>query len=297
MRLVVRSDYEAVSDWAARYLAARIKAKREANRSVSLSAVNPAASSPAAGNPAAGTPAAGAASFVLGLPTGSTPIGMYRRLVELHKAGELSFADVRSFNMDEYIGLPEDHPQSYHSFMRQHLFDHIDMPAANWQLPDGNAADLQAECERYEAAIVAAGGIDLFVGGVGVDGHIAFNEPGSSLASRTRIKTLTRDTRETNARFFGGKPEAVPATALTVGVGTIMAAREVLILVSGASKARALRHAIEEGVNHLWTFSCLQLHPKGIVVCDEDATAELRVGTVRYFKEIEASNPTIHLPL
>ncbi|MCX7775783.1 MAG: 6-phosphogluconolactonase, partial [Spirochaetaceae bacterium] len=133
-----------------------------------------------------------------------------------------------------------------------------------------------------------AGGIDLFVGGVGADGHIAFNEPGSSLTSRTRLKTLTRSTRIANARFFGGDPEQVPSLALTVGIGTIMSAREVMILVSGLEKARALRHAVEMGVNHMWTLSCLQLHPKAIIVCDEDATNELRVGTVRYFKEIEA---------
>ena len=134
----------------------------------------------------------------------------------------------------------------------------------------------------------ALGGIDLFLGGVGAEGHIAFNEPGSSLASRTRVKTLTMDTKVMNSRFFGGDPDKVPSTALTVGVGTIMDAREVLILVSGHGKARALGHAIEEGVNHLWTVSCLQLHPKGIIVADEDSTMELKVGTVRYFKEIEA---------
>ncbi len=161
---------------------------------------------------------------------------------------------------------------------------------ANVHILNGNAKDLEAECAAYEAAILAAGGIDLFVGGVGADGHIAFNEPGSSLSSRTRVKTLTRDTKVMNARFFGGKVEAVPSTALTVGVGTVTDAREVLILVSGLAKARALHHAIEEGVNHLWTLSCLQLHPKAVLVCDEDATMELKVGTVRYFREIEAGN-------
>ena len=174
--------------------------------------------------------------------------------------------------------------------LRERLFSRVDIDPRNAHLLDGNAPDLEAECARYEAAISAAGGIDLFVGGVGEDGHIAFNEPGSSLSSRTRVKTLTRDTRAVNARFFGGVPAAVPATALTVGVGTIMDAREVMILVSGASKARALRHAVEEGVNHLWTISCLQLHPRLVIVCDERATDELKVGTVRYFKEIEASN-------
>lgn len=260
MRLIIREDYDAVSEWAANYVARRIIAAGKDSR------------------------------FVLGLPTGSTPLGLYRCLVALYKRGTLSFKNVVSFNMDEYVGLPEDHPESYHSFMRQNLFSKIDIAPCNTNILDGNAPDLDKECARYEAAIKESGGIDLFVGGVGVDGHIAFNEPGSSLGSRTRIKTLTSDTREVNARFFGGDSQAVPSTALTVGVGTIMDAREVLILVSGANKARALRHAVEEGVNHLWTFSCLQLHPRLVVVCDEKATNELMVGTVRYFKEIEASN-------
>ncbi len=268
MRLIVRPDYEAVSEWAANHVARGIIQGTQG----------------------------GARPFVLGLPTGSSPLGLYDRLAALHGRGALSFRNVVTFNMDEYVGLPEDHPQSYHSFMRDHLFSRIDIPATNTNILNGNAPDLEAECARYEASIVAAGGIDLFVGGVGEDGHIAFNEPGSSLSSRTRVKTLTRDTRLVNSRFFGGNPAAVPPTALTVGVGTIMDAREVLILVSGANKARALRHAIEDGVNHLWTFSCLQLHPRVIVVCDERATDELKVGTVRYFNEIEAANMENRLP-
>jgi glucosamine-6-phosphate deaminase len=174
--------------------------------------------------------------------------------------------------------------------MWNNFFSRVDVKRENVHILDGNAPDLEAECAAYEAAIQSAGGIDLFVGGVGADGHIAFNEPGSSLSSHTRVKTLTRDTKLMNARFFNGDPEAVPSTALTVGVGTITGAREVLILVSGLNKARALHHAVEEGVNHLWTVSCLQLHPKGIIVCDEESTMELTVGTVRYFKDIESSN-------
>ena len=260
MRLIIRKNYEAVSEWAANHIAGRVRS----------------------------TPTG--STCVLGLPTGSTPLGVYDRLASLVARGELSFGNVVTFNMDEYVGLPEDHPQSYHSFMRERLFSRVDIDPANAHLLDGNAPDLEAECARYEAAIAAAGGIDLFVGGVGEDGHIAFNEPGSSLSSRTRVKTLTRDTRAVNARFFGGDPSSVPATALTVGVGTIMDAREVMILVSGPAKARALRHAVEEGVNHLWTVSCLQLHPRLVIVCDERATDELKVGTVRYFNEIEAGN-------
>jgi glucosamine-6-phosphate deaminase len=264
MRLIVRPDFEAVSDWAANYVARRIK-DHEARHGEH-------------------------APFVLGLPTGSSPLGMYRRLIALNKAGKVSFRNVVTFNMDEYVGLPEEHPQSYHSFMWNNFFSHVDIARENVHILNGNAPDLEDECARYEAAIAEAGGIDLFVGGVGADGHIAFNEPGSSLSSRTRVKTLTRDTKAMNARFFGGDPEAVPATALTVGVGTITSAREVLILVSGLNKARALHHAIEEGVNHFWTVSCLQLHPKAIMVCDEESTMELKVGTVRYFKEIEEHN-------
>jgi glucosamine-6-phosphate deaminase len=264
MRLIVLKDYDEVSDWAAGYVARRVHQHE------------------ASGKPR---------DFVLGLPTGSSPIGMYRRLVELHKAGSLSFSRVVTFNMDEYIGLPEDHPCSYHTFMNEQLFSLVDIQPGNANLPNGNATDLEAECARYEAAIEARGGVDLFVGGVGSDGHLAFNMPGSSLASRTRVKTLTAATRQANARFFDGDPGAVPATALTVGVGTIMAAREVLIIASGQSKARALRHAVEEGVNHLWPLSCLQLHPSSLLVCDEDATMELKAGTVKYFNEIEALEP------
>lgn len=223
--------------------------------------------------------------FVLGLPTGSTPLGMYQKLVEFYQQGELSFKYVVTFNMDEYVGLPKNHPQSYHAYMFQHFFDHIDIPRDRIHMPNGNAPDLEAECEAFEAAIASYDGIDLFIGGVGEDGHIAFNEPGSSLESRTRIKPLTYSTRLANARFFDGDPEKVPQRALTVGVGTIMDASEVMILVKGYRKALAVYHAIEGSVNHMWTVSALQLHPRALIVCDEDATMELKVKTVRYFKE------------
>lgn len=260
MRVIIQSSYEMVSKWSAHHVAKRI-----AEHSADL-------------------------PFVLGLPTGSTPLGMYHELIHLNREGVVSFKNVVTFNMDEYVGIPADDPQSYHRFMWDNLFSHIDIKRENVHILDGMALDLEAECARYEASIRAEGGIDLFVGGVGADGHIAFNEPGSSLSSRTRIKTLTRDTKNANARFFGGDPDKVPSHALTVGVATITDAREVLTLVSGIEKARALAHAVEMGVNHMWTISCLQLHPKAIIVCDEDATDELRVGTVRYFKEIEADN-------
>jgi len=222
--------------------------------------------------------------FVLGLPTGSSPLGTYRELIKQNKEGKVSFANVHTFNMDEYIGLPPDHPQSYHYYMMENLFNHIDIKLENTHLLDGMTKDHLKECRLYEEAITASGGIDLFLGGMGSDGHIAFNEPGSSLSSRTRIKTLTEETKIDNARFFNGDISKVPATALTVGVGTIMDAREVLIVVSGRNKARALREVIEGGVNHMWTLSCLQLHPRVIIVCDEDATEEMMVRTVKYFK-------------
>jgi glucosamine-6-phosphate deaminase len=227
---------------------------------------------------------------VLGLPTGSSPLGIYRELINLHRAGKISFANVITFNMDEYVGLSEDHPQSYHRFMGDNFFNHIDIDKKNVHILNGLAADLEAECRSYEEAITAAGGIELFLGGMGADGHIAFNEPGSSLHSRTRIKTLTTDTKLVNARFFDGDVTKVPSTALTVGVATITDAREVLIIAGGYNKARALQAAVEGGVNHMWTLSCLQMHPKAVIVCDEAATDELKVGTVRYFKDIERGN-------
>jgi len=262
MRVIIQPDYERVSLWAANYVARRI--------------LN---FGPTSDRP-----------FVLGLPTGSSPIGMYNALVALHEKGKLSFKNVITFNMDEYVGLVQDHPESYHSFMWRHLFGRIDIPKRNVHILDGNNPDLDAECTEYEGEIHQAGGIHLFVGGIGADGHIAFNEPGSSLASRTRVIRLTPETRVINSRFFDNDPNQVPETALTVGVGTVMDAQEVLILVNGANKARALRHGIEEGVNHMWTISALQMHPNGMIVCDDDSTLELRVGTVRYFKDVETSN-------
>ena len=171
--------------------------------------------------------------------------------------------------------------------MAKNLFNHIDCPKENIHILNGNAENLAAECANYEDMIVKAGGIDLFIGGIGPDGHIAFNEPGSSLTSRTRIKTLTTDTRIANSRFFGGDVNNVPSHALTVGVGTVMAAREVLILCNGHNKSKALQAAIEGPVTQMWTISALQMHQHGIIVCDDAATEELKVGTYRYFKDIE----------
>ncbi|MDR2629752.1 MAG: glucosamine-6-phosphate deaminase [Spirochaetaceae bacterium] len=259
MRLIIQKDYETASRWGAAYIAKRIKEF-----------------APSPEKP-----------FVLGLPTGSSPLGIYKELIRLHREEGLSFARVVTFNMDEYVGLNENHPQSYHRFMWDNFFSHIDIPRKNVHILNGMAPDLAEECAAYEEAIASFGGIELFLGGMGADGHIAFNEPGSSLRSRTRVKTLTRDTKIANARFFEGDQSRVPSLALTVGVGTVMDAREVLIIVNGHHKARALRAAVEEGINHLWTLSCLQMHPRAIILCDEDATDELKVGTVRYFKDIE----------
>ena len=228
--------------------------------------------------------------FVLGLPTGSSPMGTYKELIAMHKAGKVSFQNVVTFNMDEYIAISEDHPESYHAFMWNNFFKHVDVKKENVNILNGNAADLEKECSHYEEKIKKYGGIHLFLGGIGPDGHIAFNEPGSSLSSRTRVKTLTYDTVVANARFFDDDITKVPKTALTVGVGTVLDAKEVVIIITGYTKARALANVVESGVNHMWTVSALQLHPRGIIVCNDEATLELKVGTVKYFKDIEAPN-------
>jgi glucosamine-6-phosphate deaminase len=229
--------------------------------------------------------------FVLGLPTGSSPEQIYAYLVSAHRAHRISFANVITFNMDEYVGLPEDHPESYHSFMYKHFFAHIDIDPANVNILNGNAPSLPAECASYESRILAAGGIDLFLGGVGPDGHIAFNEPGSSLASRTRVKTLAEDTIRANSRFFGGDLSQVPKQALTVGVGTVMDAREVCLIVLGAGKAMALQKTIEGGVSQMWTASCLQMHNNAMIGCDEAATEEMLVKTVKVGPSFPSPKP------
>ena len=262
MRLIIEETYDRMSEWAARYVAARINAAKPTKKE----------------------------PFVLGCPTGSSPLGLYRKLIELYEKGEVSFRNVVTFNMDEYVGLPEDHPESYHSFMWNNFFSHIDIPRENVNILDGNAPDLQAECRRFEEKIDSYGGIDLFMGGVGPDGHIAFNEPGSSLSSRTRVKTLTTDTIIANARFFEGNVDLVPKTALTATVCGKRDGPSVLLLVNGHNKARALRHGVEGGVSQMWTISALQLHPSAIIVADDAACAELKVQTYRYFRDIEKSN-------
>ncbi len=258
MKVVIKETSQDVAQWAANHIVAQI------NKKAALTD----------------------APFVLGLPTGSTPLATYKALIEKHRAGEVSFSNVVTFNMDEYVGLAEEHPESYHSFMWNNFFKHIDIKPENVHILNGNAEDVEKECADYEAAIVAAGGIDLFMGGVGEDGHIAFNEPFSSLTSRTRIKHLTQDTIVVNSRFFDNDASQVPTMALTVGVGTVLSAKSVMILATGRKKARAIRHAVEGGYNHGWTLSALQVHPAGIIVCDDDAAEELRVATYKYFKSI-----------
>lgn len=262
MRLIIQPDYDHISKWVANYVVKRI---------------NEAA--PTEDKP-----------FVLGLPTGSSPLGMYKQLIELNKAGKVSFQNVITFNMDEYVGIPKNHPQSYYTFMWTNFFNHIDIKKEHVNILDGNAKDIEEECRSYEEKMKAVGGVDLFLGGIGPDGHIAFNEPGSSLSSRTRMKTLTTDTIIANSRFFDNDVNKVPKTSVTVGVGTILDAKEVVILVNGHGKARALQQAVEGAVNQMWTITALQLHPKGIIVCDEAACGELKVGTYNYFKDIEKNN-------
>ncbi|RYD30402.1 MAG: glucosamine-6-phosphate deaminase [Verrucomicrobiaceae bacterium] len=207
---------------------------------------------------------------VLGLSTGSTPVTLYRELIEMN----LDWSRVTTFNLDEYIGLPRDHAESYHSFMWENLFRHVNIRPENIHIPDGNAADVPATCQDYEDRIVAAGGIDLQILGIGTDGHIGFNEPTSSLASRTRIKTLTRRTREDNARFFGSMEE-VPHHAITMGIGTIMEARQCLLLAFGESKARAIAETVEGPLTASNPASILQMHPAARLCIDLPAAAQL----------------------
>ena len=261
MKVIIKASSKEGSLWAAHHIAAKINEKKARTDE----------------------------PFVIGLCTGSTPIETYAELIRMVKAGEVSFKNVISFNMDEYVGLPENHPESYHSFMHKYLFDQIDEPAENIHILNGNAPDLDAECEAYEKAIAAAGGFDLFLGGIGEDGHIAFNEPFSPLQSHTRVVTLTEDTRIVDSRFFGGDMNLVPKQALSVGVATVTGAREVVILAFGPKKARAIKDAVEGPYSHMCTVSALQTHENGIIVADEASVGELKVNSYKYFKAVEAA--------
>jgi len=262
MRIIIHDSYEALSKWTAYYIAKRIKE------------FNPTDQKP----------------FVLGLPAGMSPVGTYQQLISLHQDGKVSFRHVVAFGLNEYAGIPEDHPQSHHSVLWNNFFSQIDIQPDNVRLLHGNVTDFDAECSNYEEDIRKAGGIHLFLGSIGPDGHIGFNEPGSSLSSRTRVKTITRGARIANARWFGNDINKVPKTGLTMGVGTLMDAEEIVMVISGFNKARALQKILEDEVNHMWTVSMLQLHQHGMIVCDDEATMELKVGTVKYFRDIEREN-------
>ena len=262
MRLIIEPNYQQISAWAATYVAKKINE------------FQPTAEKP----------------FVLGLPTGSTPLGTYKELINLYNQGIVSFENVVTFNMDEYVGLPQDHPESYHSFMWNNFFSHVNVKKENVNILNGNAADPEAECAEYEERIRKAGGIDLFLGGVGENGHLAFNEPYTSLQSRTHVQTLTHDTLVVNSRFFDNDVNKVPKQAMSVGIATVLESKEVVILALGPKKANAVQHCIEGSVNHVWPISALQTHPCGIMVCDDEAASEIKVSTYRYFKEIEKEN-------
>ena len=232
---------------------------------------------------------AGRPAAVLGLATGSSPLSTYAELIRRHQAEGLSFAQVTAFTLDEYVGLAADHPQRYRNVIATEFTDHVDLDPAAVHGPDGLAQDLVAACAAYEAALAAAGGVDLQILGIGADGHIAFNEPGSSLASRTRIKTLTPQTRIDNARFFGGDVEAVPVHCLTQGIGTIMAARHLVLLATGRGKAEAIHQLVEGPVSAMWPASVLQFHPHVSVIVDEAAASRLQLGA--YYRDTWANKP------
>ena len=214
-------------------------------------------------------------SAVLGLATGSTPLPLYRDLIRLHREEKLDFGAVTSFNLDEYLGLPPAHPASYHHFMRENLFRHLNIPEENTHIPDGLTTDVPAFCQAYEEAIRMAGGLDLQILGIGGDGHIGFNEPGSSLVSRTRIKSLTPRTRQDNARYFSTEDE-IPRHVITMGVGTIMESQEIVLLAFGEGKAEAVAAAVEGPITASVPASILQLHERATILLDEAAAGDLR---------------------
>jgi len=225
---------------------------------------------------------------VLGMATGSTPLGLYQELVRMYQRRELDFSHVTTFNLDEYVGLPVTHPQSYHHFMHEHFFRHANIPPQNIHIPSGTTTNYRSFCEWYEQRIRDCGGIDVQILGIGSDGHIAFNEPGSSLSSRTRLKTLAKSTIDDNARFFKDRAE-VPIYAITMGVGTILEARKLLLLASGKNKADAVAAAVEGPVTAMITASALQMHPDCQVLLDEEAASQLKMRD--YYDWVQANKP------
>lgn len=227
---------------------------------------------------------------VLGLATGSTPMGVYKELIRMHQEEGLDFSKISTFNLDEYVGIPTSHEQSYYTFMHENLFNHINIQPERIYIPSGAAKDVNAFCSWYESEIKRLGGIDLQILGIGRDGHIAFNEPGSALGSRTRMKTLTRETIEDNARFFGSVDD-VPRYAITMGVGTIQEAERIILMASGESKAEIIAQAIEGPMTAQVTASVLQLHPDTLVLLDEAAASKLK--RYDYYKWVYENKPVI----
>lgn len=226
---------------------------------------------------------------VLGLATGSSPLAVYDELVRRHTESGLSFARARGFLLDEYVGLPADHPEGYRNVIERELVSRVDFAPGSVQAPAGGAEDLIAACAAYERAMADAGGVDLQILGIGTDGHVAFNEPGSSLASRTRVKTLTEQTRQDNARFFAGDVEAVPRHVLTQGLGTIMGARHLVLVATGRAKAEAVHQLVEGPVSALWPATVLQHHPHVTVLLDEGAASRLQLAD--YYRQTWSHKP------
>ncbi len=229
--------------------------------------------------------------FVLGLPTGGTVVDMYAALSALVKNGKLSFHDIVTFNMDEYVGLSPEHDQSYHYYMKHNLFDHVDALPEHIHILNGQASDLHAECENYEKAIVNAGGIDLFLGGVGRNGHLAFNEPGSAFTSHTRVMKLTDSTRQANSRFFNNDVSQVPTQALTVGIGTVLDAKELLFLANGEAKAQAVARLAEGEISEQWPITALKTHPHATLLIDDAAASALAPAILQQIREARAKQP------
>jgi len=227
---------------------------------------------------------------VLGLATGSSPLPIYRALRARFKAGEVSFAQGQAFTLDEYVGLPEGHPESYRAVIRNEIVDHLDLPASSLHTPDAHGGDLEAAAAAYDRSITEAGGVDLQILGIGENGHIGFNEPGGSLASRTHVGTLTASTREANARFFGGNPDEVPTQCITQGLGTIMEARALVLVATGEKKAQAIAQLVEGGVSQKWPATIMQHHPRATVIVDEAAAAHLELAD--YYRHTYGSAPT-----
>ena len=226
---------------------------------------------------------------VLGLATGSSPLGIYDELARRHAEGRVSFARARAFMLDEYVGLPADHPERYRNVIETEIASRVDFAPSAVQGPDGLAEDLVAACARYEAAIAEAGGVDLQILGIGSDGHVGFNEPGSSLASRTRIKTLTGQTRSDNARFFGGDVDQVPRHCLTQGLATVMSARHIVLIATGRAKAEAIHQLVEGPVSAMWPATILQHHPHVSVLVDPAAAGRLQLAD--FFRSAYAAKP------